>query len=36
MERKKTKDGSPKKTGRKKYRKPCLVKHGILSIIEGD
>jgi hypothetical protein len=34
---KKTKKAAPKKAGRKKkYTRVKLVKHGVLSIIEGD
>ena len=33
---KKPKQRSSKKASKKKYRKPALVKHGVLSIIEGD
>ena len=28
--------GASKKKGRKKYSKPDLVRHGVLSIVEGD
>lgn len=28
--------GPARKAGRKPYRKPELVKHGVLSIVEGD
>ncbi len=38
MAAKKTKSDSSKKKrkGKKKYHRPDLVKHGVLSIIEGD
>ena len=36
MPNKKPKESKPKKTAKKKYRKPQLVKHGVLSIVEGD
>ena len=38
MKKKKSKSKSSKKTAkaRKKYSKPALVKHGVLSIVEGD
>jgi hypothetical protein len=36
MSGKKTTKTAPKKKGRKKYTRPDLVKHGVLSIIEGD
>jgi len=36
MPKKKTGSRTPPKKGRKKYDKPELVKHGVLSIIEGD
>ena len=36
MPKDKPKDAKPKKKGKKKYRKPDFVKHGVLSIIEGD
>ena len=36
MPDKKPKKEEPKKKGKKKYRKPELVKHGVLSIVEGD
>lgn len=29
-------DDTQRKLRKKKYRKPELVKHGILSIVEGD
>ena len=36
MTSKKASPVATKKKARKKYRKPQLVKHGVLSIIEGD
>jgi hypothetical protein len=27
---------APPKKGKKKYSKPALIKHGVLSIVEGD
>ena len=36
MNRKKPKSEPPKKSAKKKYAKPRLVKHGVLSIVEGD
>ncbi len=29
-------DSKPKRGAKKKYRKPELTKHGVLSIVEGD
>lgn len=34
--KKKTKKPAAKKPGKKKWRKPKLEKHGVLSIVEGD
>ena len=34
--KKKEKKPAPKKGARKKWRKPKLEKHGVLSIVEGD
>lgn len=36
MPHKKPKNQAPKKKSKKKYDKPDLVKHGVLSIVEGD
>lgn len=36
MPSKKPKKAAAKKRGKRKYQKPDLVKHGVLSIIEGD
>jgi hypothetical protein len=33
---KKSKKKKPKARALKKYRKPDLLKHGVLSIVEGD
>ena len=32
----KKKNKKPKKRGKKSYRKPDLIKHGVLSVVEGD
>lgn len=36
MSKKKAAKLAAKKKGKKPYRTPNLVKHGVLSIIEGD
>ena len=36
MNKNKVKPGPAKKKAKKKYAKPNLVKHGVLSIVEGD
>ena len=36
MPKKKTKAPTDKKKGKKKYDKPALIKHGVLSVVEGD
>ncbi len=36
MSKKKPKAPPAKKKGKLKYRKPDLIKHGVLSIVEGD
>lgn len=33
---KKTAPKKPAKAGKKRWRKPRLEKHGVLSIVEGD
>jgi len=34
--KKKAAPKAKKKKGKKKYKSPDLVKHGVLSIVEGD
>lgn len=36
MPKKKAKNKTPQRKAKQKYEKPELVKHGVLSIIEGD
>jgi hypothetical protein len=36
MAAKKRRHAAAKPKGKKKYKKPSLVKHGVLSIVEGD
>jgi hypothetical protein len=36
MAKKTPKKGGAGKKSKKKYAKPALIKHGVLSIIEGD
>ena len=36
MKKKTTKKAAPRRKAKKRYQKPDLVKHGVLSIVEGD